>query len=552
MSLDDLKMLFKFIGGLGLFLYGMNIMADGIQRSANDKLKKLMGFLTKNRFIGVLVGALITAIIQSSSATTVMVVGFVNAGVLSLVQATGVIMGANIGTTITAWIVSMNEWTAIFKPSTFAPLLLGIGAFFMLFSNRERQRKIGEILVGIGALFIGLEFMSGSIEPYRDADAFVNLFVTLGKNPFLAILAGTVVTAIIQSSSASVGILQTLAISGMVNWQSAVFITMGQNIGTCVTALISSAGTGKNAKRAAIIHLLFNMFGAIFFGIIMFILFRMNTAWANSEINSIQISIFHTVFNVLNTLILFPFGNRLVKVSKLIVKDNVQEDAAEENVVVEVSRHLDRRILTNPTFAIETAAEQVNVMGKLALENVKQSMAVLATNEKVDTSLVFQNELMVNQLQKSIADFLIEIDSESLADNQHSFVKNMFYSISDYERISDHCENLAELADSRMRNQIIFSEDGIEDLKIVYEIVIKTLEKAILATEKQDNLMVMEVIRLENEVDELEGELRDKHIGRLSNGSCTSGAGILFLDAISNLERISDHANNIAGYVAKK
>jgi phosphate:Na+ symporter len=548
MSLDDLKMLFQFVGGLGLFLYGMNIMADGIQRSADGKLKKLMGFLTQNRFMGVIVGALITAIIQSSSATTVMVVGFVNAGVMSLVQAAGVIMGANIGTTITAWIVSMNEWTSLLKPSFFAPAILGVGAFMLLFSKVERRKKIGGILVGVGALFIGLSFMSDAIKPYRDADAFVNAFTVLGKNPILAILAGAVVTAIIQSSSASIGILQTLAIGGMVNWQSAVFITMGQNIGTCVTALISSIGTGKNAKRASIIHLLFNMFGAIFFGLVMFFVFRVNTVWANSQIDSIQISIFHTIFNVSNTIILFPFANKLVQLSKKIIRDDVDEVEESTDIVHQVDLHLDRRILANPAFAIESVKEQVLLMGNLALDNVKNSVNLFTTNEKLDTDEIYKTETIINQLETSLSDYLVEVDNESLTEHQHQMVKNLFYTISDFERISDHAENLAELADGRYQREVKFSDDAIKDMENITESVIRSLEVAIEAMEKQDSLLVVEVNRYENKVDKLETELREKHIERLSEGCCSTAAGIVFLDAISNLERISDHANNVAGY----
>lgn len=548
MTLDDLKMPFQFIGGLGLFLYGMNIMADGIQKSADEKLKKLMGFLTRNRFTGVVVGALITAIIQSSSATTVMVVGFVNAGVLSLVQAVGVIMGANIGTTITAWLVSMNEWTSIFKPSFFAPLLLGIGAFMMLFSKKEGKRKLGEILVGIGALFIGLSFMSGAIEPYRDAPAFINAFAILGKNPLLAMLAGAIVTAVIQSSSASVGILQTLAIGGVVNWQSAVFITMGQNIGTCFTALLSSSGAGKNAKRASIIHLLFNVIGSIVFGTVMYVIFRINVAWANSQIDSIQISIFHTIFNVLNTLCLFPFGNQLVKLSKLIVRDGIEEEE-EVDIVHQVELHLDKRILANPAFAIQTVTEQVSFMGNLALENVKAAVALYESNEKMSTALVYKNENVINQLEKKLSDFLVQVDNESLTEHQREIVKNLFYSISDFERISDHCENLAELVEEKFKNNVNFSEEGLIDIKIISDAVLRTLTKALEAIEKQDCLMVVEVVRFENAVDLLEAEMREKHISRLSDGKCSSGGGVVFLDAISNLERISDHANNIASYI---
>ena len=257
MSIADIEMLFKFVGGLGMFLYGMHVMADGLQKSAGGRMKQLLGILTNHRILGVLVGALVTAVIQSSSATTVMVVGFVNAGIISLTQAVGVIMGANIGTTITAWVVSMSEWGEMLKPEFFAPLLIGLGAFIVLFSSKERLRQVGEILVGFGVLFIGLSFMTASITPYKDAPIFATAFQVLGKNPVLGILTGAVVTAIIQSSSASVGILQTLALNGVVSWNSAIYITLGQNIGTCVTALLSSAGANRTAKRAAVIHLLF-------------------------------------------------------------------------------------------------------------------------------------------------------------------------------------------------------------------------------------------------------------------------------------------------------
>jgi len=314
--MQHVEMLFRFIGGLGMFLYGMNVMADGLQKSAGDKMKHLLEFLTRNRLMGILVGAGVTAIIQSSSATTVMVVGFVNAGLMNLTQAVGVIMGANIGTTVTAWLVSMSEWGAFLKPEFFAPLLIGIGAFMLLFSKKEKIVDVSEILVGFGVLFIGLNFMSGAITPYRDAPIFSEAFRVLGRNPILGMLAGLAVTALIQSSSASVGILQTLAANGLVNWSSAIFITLGQNIGTCVTALLSSLGAHKTAKRAAVIHFLFNTIGAIVFGLLMFVVFTINKAWASSEINSVGISMFHTFFNVTNTLLLYPFGNLLVKLDR--------------------------------------------------------------------------------------------------------------------------------------------------------------------------------------------------------------------------------------------
>ena len=294
MSVNDISSLFSFIGGLGMFLYGMNIMADGMQKTAGSKMSQFLGMLTNNRLMAVLLGALITAIIQSSGATTVMVVGFVSAGVLNLTQAVGVIMGANIGTTITAWIVSMNQLGdafAVFQPAFFAPLLIGIGAIFMLFGKKQRMKTAGEILVGLGLLFIGLDFMSSSISPYTDAPVFSEAFRLLGSNPLLGMIIGALVTALLQSSSASVGILQTLAMNGVVTTNAAIFITLGQNIGSCVTAMISSIGGSRTAKRAAVIHLTFNVMGAVIFGVISFILFSLHPVLAAHNITSVQISI---------------------------------------------------------------------------------------------------------------------------------------------------------------------------------------------------------------------------------------------------------------------
>ena len=549
MTLEDLGQLFTFIGGLGLFLYGMHIMADGLQKSAGDKVKRLMGFLTKNRFIAVLVGAGITAIIQSSSATTVMVVGFVNAGMLSLTQAVGVIMGANIGTTITAWIVSLSEWGSIFKPEFLAPLIVGIGAFLVLFAADERKKKIGEIMTGFGVLFIGLSFMSDSIKPYRDAQIFSDAFRILGRNPLLAILTGTVVTAIIQSSSASVGILQTLAMNGVVNWQSAVFITLGQNIGTCVTAIISSAGTGKNAKRASVIHLLFNVIGSIWFGIVMYFFFRFRTDMASATINSLEISIFHTVFNIANTVLMFPFANKLVHLSEMLIPDGAPQEQ-EDDVVHQVSRRLDRRILNNPTLAIETAIGEVTHMGIMARDNLKAAMLAVRETDKGQIKQVMQTEQNINQLETLLTSFLVEVDNLSLTEGQHLLIKNLFYTVSDIERIGDHSENIAELAESKRKNKIQFSEKGEKDLEKMYDAALHTLEAALEARELNSTEAAKRAKSTEERADRLEKELRDKHIQRLSKGKCAPESGVIFLDILSNLERVADHADNIAGYVA--
>lgn len=552
MSINDVGMLFSFIGGLGMFLYGMNIMADGLQKSAGGRMQKLMSFLTKNRLMAILVGAGITAIIQSSSATTVMVVGFVNAGMLELTQAVGVIMGANIGTTITAWIVSMSEWGSVMKPEFFAPLLLGIGAFLVLFTKSEKKKKIGEILVGFSILFIGLSFMSDAIKPYREAPVFAKAFAVLGKNPVLAILAGTVVTAIIQSSSASVGILQTLALNGVVNWQSAVFITLGQNIGTCVTALLSSAGAGKNAKRASCIHLLFNVIGAVVFGIIMFILFSFNKAWGASTINSVEISIFHTIFNVLNTLMLIPFADKLVRLSTYIIRDNKEDEQPEISATGEMRRHLDERILGNPAFAMDAVLGEVNVMGQFTLENLKKALEGIETGNKDTIRSVFQNEKTINDMEKIMTAFLVQVDNLSLTEEQHQVIKNLFYTVSDLERVGDHAENIAELADNMRKDEVTFSKKGFKDMKLIAEETILALESALKAREFSSASEAMQEADYERNVDKLEDELREKHIQRLSKGKCVPESGVVFLDLISNLERIADHATNIAGYVVSE
>ena len=552
MTINDLGMIFQFIGGLGLFLYGMHIMADGLQRSAGGRLKDLMGFLTRNRFVAVLMGAGITALIQSSSATTVMVVGFVNAGMLNLSQAVGVIMGANVGTTITAWIVSLNEWGSVLKPEFFAPLVVGVGAILFLFAKSERKKKLGEILAGFGILFIGLSFMSGSIAPYKDAPVFSEAFRVLGKNPILAVVAGAVVTAVIQSSSASVGILQTLAMNGIVNWQSAVFITLGQNIGTCITAILSSTGTGKNAKRASVIHLLFNLIGSIWFGILMFIIFRFQNDWASATINSVQISIFHTVFNVLNTLVLFPFGDALVKLSIRLIPDSPEENVVEDTVESQVARRLDRRILNNPAFAIETAVGEVLYMGNITRQNLVLAIEAVAENSKEKIQQVFRTEETVNQLEKLLTSFLVEVDNLSLTEAQHLKIKNLFYTVSDIERIGDHSENIAELADSKRKDKIQFSEKGNRDLEKIYMAAVKTLDASLEARRRGRLAEVQLAQEAEKTVDKMERELRDKHIQRLSKGKCAPESGVIFLDILSNLERIADHADNIAEYVASE
>lgn len=551
MSVNDISSLFSFIGGLGMFLYGMNIMADGMQKTAGSKMSQFLGMLTNNRLMAVLLGALITAIIQSSGATTVMVVGFVSAGVLNLTQAVGVIMGANIGTTITAWIVSMNQLGdafAVFQPAFFAPLLIGIGAIFMLFGKKQRMKTAGEILVGLGLLFIGLDFMSSSISPYTDAPVFSEAFRLLGSNPFLGMIIGALVTALLQSSSASVGILQTLAMNGVVTTNAAIFITLGQNIGSCVTAMISSIGGSRTAKRAAVIHLTFNVMGAVIFGVISFILFSLHPVLAAHNITSVQISIFHTIFNLTNTALLFPFANQLVKLSGVFVPEDKKEPAVADEES-ETMKHLDERIFESPAFAVETAAMEVVHMGQITMENVRRAMDAVLTKNANEVEDVYKTEQTINNMEKMLTEYLVKVNNLSLTERQKLVVNDLFYSINDIERVGDHAENLAEQAEYMVQHNISFSETGESDLHVICETAFSSFKHSINARQKGDMDDVRKVSQYEDEVDTLEEELREKHIERLSAGKCDPSAGVVFLDLISNLERISDHAYNIAGYV---
>ena len=549
--MEHIEMLFRFAGGLGMFLYGMNVMADGLQKSAGDRMKHLLEFLTRNRVMGILVGAGVTAIIQSSSATTVMVVGFVNAGLMTLVQAVGVIMGANIGTTITAWLVSMSEWGAVLKPEFFAPLLIGIGAFMLLFAKKEKAKDVSEILIGFGVLFVGLSFMSDSITPYRDAPIFSEAFRILGSNPILGILTGLVVTAVIQSSSASVGILQTLAANGVVNWSSAVFITLGQNIGTCVTALLSSLGANRTAKRAAVIHLLFNVIGAVVFGIGMFVIFSFNRVWAGAQVNSVGISIFHTVFNILNTVILYPFANTLVKLSGVLVKEPVtqeEEETGEDGACG--LPHLDSRLLETPSFAVEGAVKEVVRMGELALLHMQTVFDAVRTGNRKWVDKAFQIEQTMNKYEKQMAEYLAQLSKGSLTERQRLTVGNLVYTVSDLERIGDHCDNIAELAQSMIQDDLSFSQEAMKGFEEITELAMDSVKAAVLARETERMAYVQQVIQIEDEIDDLEEDLRTEHIDRLARNECSAAKGVFFLDMLSDIERIADHANNIVGYVA--
>lgn len=542
--MENVELLFQFAGGVGMFLYGLHIMGEGLQKTAGGKMKKLLGFLTNNRLLAILAGTVITTVMQSSSATTVMVVGFVNAGIMDLTQAVGVIMGANIGTTVTAWIVSLSEFGSFLKPEFFAPLLVGAAAFMILFAQNDRRRTVGELLIGFGLLFIGLSYMSGAVEPFRDAPLFAAAFETLGSHPVLGILAGAAVTAVIQSSSASVGILQTLAMNGVVAWKAVVYITLGQNIGTCVTALLSSAGAKKNAKRAAVIHLLFNVIGAACMGILMSCIFHFNGQWAAANASSVDISVFHTVFNIVNTIVLFPFVGKLVRLSELLIRDGGEEDEFNE-----LLPHLDIRMLENPSLAVEQVEKEVIRMGNMAAEQLRKCMDGIFAGGEKKIRKVLEIEEMMDQTAKIISDYLVNIGKLPLTDRQNGEVSNLFYAVNDIERIGDHCDNIAEMALRMKEHKLRFSDKAMDGLRQIYAKTFDTVIQANTARECRDIRAVEQTFRNEEKVDALERELREEHIRRLAENQCNAESGIIYLDILTNMERIADHAVNLAEYI---
>lgn len=554
-----LSSLFSLFGGLGMFLYGMTVMSDGMQKAASSKMSKFLNIVTENRVMAVILGAGITALVQSSSATTVMVVGFVNAGILNLSQSVGIIMGANIGTTITAWMVSLTQVSgsalSIFKPEFFAPLLVGFGSFRLLFGKKGNDDLLADFCVGVGLIFIGLEFMSSAVSPYANSPIFSRAFQIMGGNPILGILTGAVVTGLIQSSAASVSILQTLALSGAVPRAAGFYITLGQNIGTCVTAMISSAGASRTAKRAAMIHLLFNVTGAVLFGILIFLMSLPFANFFQGRLSPVEISLFHTIFNISCTIVLYPFADLLVALSgKLVLETKKDKEEAENpNHYTEVEKsliqHLDLRILESPAIAIAAAKSEVVNMARITEENIHHATDILLEEKTEEIPEIFKQEKVIDNMQKLLTEYLIHIGNLSLNEMQKLEVNNMFNTITDIERAGDHAENIAEQAQFAEEHAISFSEIGQDDIRKISKTVVESFHASIEAFEKNDLDMVVKTAHLEDQVDEMEEDMRETHIERLNSGACAPQAGVVFLDVISDLERISDHADNIAGYV---
>ncbi|WP_418705093.1 Na/Pi cotransporter family protein [Anaerotignum faecicola] len=535
-----------FIGGLAMFIYGMNIMADGLQHAAGSKMKKILEVLTQNKLMGIALGALVTAIIQSSSATTVMVVGFVNAGLMNLTQAISVIMGANIGTTITGWLVSAGEWAKMFSPSTLAPIAVMVGVIITLVGKRQQSKDVAGIIIGFGILFIGMNTMSDAVYPLRESEVFKTAFISMGSNPFLGILVGAGVTAIIQSSSASQGILLSLASAGLVPTNAAVFIIMGQNIGTCVTAILSSVGASKNAKCVGTMHLTFNIIGTVIFSILAMLLFaRLDPSYGEGIINMTQISFIHTVFNVGTTIILMPFSGYIIKFAMKVNGLKAVETKSDEAELV----HLDKRMMSTPSVAVEGAKLETIRMGRIARENLSLALSTLSDHDEEKMADVKQREFVIDKLCDNISKYLIDLCMLHLSDKDNEMVTSLLNTVSDMERVGDHAENIVELAEEMKQEGISFSDTALEELNEMSTTTLGAYDNAVKALELDDITYAVKTSFLEDQVDAMEKKLRAGHIERLSNAECSVNAGIHFIDLLGNLERVSDHAMNIAQVV---
>ena len=495
--MNYLDIIIPFVGGLGMFIYGMQIMAQGLENAAGSKMKSLLEVLTKNKLMGVLLGAGITAVIQSSSATTVMVVGFVNASIMNLTQAMGVIMGANIGTTVTGWLVSSVEWAEFLSPARLAPIAVMAGVILMLVGKRRSSKESASIIVGFGLLFIGVTTMSSAVEPLQ-------------------------------------------------NFSAAIYIIMGQNIGTCVTAILSSLGAKRTAKTAALMHLLFNIIGTIIFSTLAIIYFQVfEPVWANGLITQTEISVVHTAFNICTTVLLFPVSDWIIKLAKKIGR--VEEAEQDESQV-----QLDERVLQTPGLALQSTVNEVARMGQIVEDSLMTAKNVLFTLKESDIKFLKEEEATVDRLSAGITNYAIKLGALQISEKEHQDIAHLLQIISDMERISDYCENISEFAETLYEKKTSFSEIGTEQIREMMEVCADSYRYALKAFVDKDRAMALKVIEKETQADNLELSLRSKHIKRLANNQCQAEAGVVYLDTLVCLERISDHARNIAEEVLEQ
>ena len=538
------------VGGLALFLYGMNLMGDGLSQASGGRLERILEKLTSNPLKAVLLGAGVTAVIQSSSATTVMVVGFVNSGIMKLQQAVGIIMGANIGTTITSWILGLSGidsssfFVKLLKPTSFSPILAILGVVFLLFTKKDKLKNASAILIGFAILMFGMDTMSEAVKPLRDVPEFTSI-LTRFSNPILGMLAGLVLTAVIQSSSASVGILQALCATGAVGYGAAIPIIMGQNIGTCVTAMISGIGASKNAKRTALVHLYFNVIGTILF---MVAFYAINAVMPWSFINDVAtpfgIAAVHSVFNITATLCLLPFSKLLVKLATMTIKDEEKQvETSEENAVLHL---LDTRFLDTPSYAVEQSRIVATTMASLAEDSMNLAMELLQEYDVAKAERVVALESEVDRFEDELGTYLVKLSSKNLSEKDGHTLNNILHCIGDFERISDHARNIKEAAEEMYEKKLSFSDKAQAELEVLKRAIHDILKITMLSFSEEDLNLAKQVEPLEEVIDGLNLDIKQRHVKRLRKGKCTIELGFVLSDIITNFERVSDHCSNIA------
>ncbi len=541
--------LLNMIGGLALFLYGMNLMGDGLSKASGGRLESILERLTSNPIKAVILGAGVTAVIQSSSATTVMVVGFVNSGIMKLEQAVGIIMGANIGTTVTSWILGLSGIDSgsfliqLLKPSSFSPVLAIIGIVFIMFSKKEKLKNAAMIMLGFAILMFGMDTMSAAVEPLKDVPEFTNILVQF-SNPILGMLAGLILTAIIQSSSASVGILQALCATGAVSFGAAIPIIMGQNIGTCVTAMLSSIGASKNARRTALVHLYFNLVGTIIFMVAFYVINSVVPfAFLNDAADGFGIAAVHSIFNVVSTICLLPFSKLLVKMAQMTVKDEPETELSAPDRALNL---LDVRFLDTPSIAMEQCRNVAVNMAQMAEDALNQALDLLQEYTPEKAEAVVKLEEDVDRFEDHLGDYLVKLNGRDLTARDSQTLNTLLHCISDFERISDHARNLKEAAQEMFDKQLIFSEKAQQELEVLKTAVHDILKLTILSFSEEDVKLALQVEPLEEVIDGLNLDIKQRHIRRLRKGKCTIELGFVLTDIITNMERVSDHCSNIA------
>lgn len=539
----DVFSIIAMIGGLALFLFGMNELSEGLEKMAGGKMESILKKVTSKRLMGLLLGAVVTAVIQSSSAVTVMLVGLVNSGIMQLSQAIGVTMGSNIGTTITAWVLSLtgidssNDFINLLKPANFSPLIAFAGVILIMVGKKPKHKDIGKICVGFAVLMYGMTMMSDAVKGLSEVPEFVNI-LTFFKNPVMGVLVGVVFTAIIQSSSASVGVLQALSMTGAITYGAAIPIIMGQNIGTCVSSLIASVGTSKNARRVSVVHVLFNTIGTVVCltawliadGIIDF-------AFTDTAVEPFEIAVIHSIFNVVTTVLLFPFAGLLEKLARLIIRDAKEE----ETVIL-----LDDRLMTVPSFAVAKAESVTAEMASLAKKSVRSAVGLLDRYDEKTAKAVEEMEDKIDRYEDELGTYLVKLSKKEINENDSKKISKILHTINDFERIGDHASNILDTAKEMHEKKISFSQDAKDELENLNEAISEILSITVKSF-KNDDIELAEIVEpLEEVIDEIIDHVKSHHIDRLTRGECTIELGFILSDMLTNYERISDHCSNIA------